>query len=75
MRHSPLESLLFHYTRRETAIEKIFLNGSIRMGPLTLTNDPEESALGSFAIATNDEVSSEEIRTYAVERTGTERVE
>ncbi len=53
MRRSPLEPLLFHYTRRETAIEKLFLNGSIRMGPLNLTNDPEESALGSFGVATN----------------------
>ena len=44
MRYEPDEPPLFHYTKRETAIEKIFFNGSIRMGPLTPTNDPEESA-------------------------------
>ncbi|MGI8690681.1 MAG: DUF2971 domain-containing protein [Thermomicrobiales bacterium] len=62
MRRDPLNPLLFHYTKRETAIERIFFDGTIRMGPLTLTNDPEESALGSFTLATNDEVSSEEFR-------------
>lgn len=44
---------LYHYTKYETAIEKIFFNGTIRLGPLTLTNDPQESAIGGFAIGSD----------------------
>jgi len=54
---------LYHYTKRETAIEKIFLDGTIRMGRLTLTNDPQESAVGHFAIGTNTD---EEVDLWAV---------
>ena len=46
--------LLYHYTTRETAIEKIFLNGTIRLGKLSLTNDPQETAVGGFGISAHD---------------------
>lgn len=45
---------LYHYTRYDTAIERIFSSGTIRMGRLKQTNDPEEGALGGFAIGTNN---------------------
>ncbi|MCA1666964.1 MAG: hypothetical protein LC793_06085 [Thermomicrobia bacterium] len=46
--------LLYHYTSRETAIEKIFLNRNIRFGKLTLTNDPQETAVGGIGVSTYD---------------------
>lgn len=39
---------VYHYTRREIAIERILLSGMIQMGSLGVTNDPRESKDWSF---------------------------
>jgi hypothetical protein len=41
---------LCHYTRRETALEKILFNKLIRIGKLGLTNDPKETKARSIQI-------------------------
>jgi hypothetical protein len=34
---------LFHYTKKDTALEKILFERKIRLGQLRFTNDPKES--------------------------------
>src|SRR5215467_10292150 len=41
---------LCHYTRRETALEKILFNKTIRLGKLGLTNDPKETKTKSIQV-------------------------
>ncbi|MCE9644709.1 MAG: DUF2971 domain-containing protein [Chloroflexi bacterium] len=41
---------LCHYTKKDTALEKILFKRQIRLGQLGLTNDPKESKWRSFAI-------------------------
>jgi len=41
---------LCHYTKRETALEKILFNKQIKLGRLGLTNDPKESKTRSHVI-------------------------
>jgi hypothetical protein len=41
---------LCHYTKRETALEKILLNKTIRLGKLGLTNDPKETKTKSIQV-------------------------
>lgn len=43
MLHAFTREQLFHYTTKETAIEKIFPNMTIRMGSMRATNDPRET--------------------------------
>jgi len=40
---------LCHYTKRDTALEKILFGGKIRLGLLGLTNDPKESKWNPIA--------------------------
>lgn len=44
MLHAFTRQQLFHYTTKETAIEKIFPDTTIRMGSMRATNDPRETA-------------------------------
>ncbi len=44
MLHAFTRQQLFHYTTKETAIEKIFPDMTIRMGSMRATNDPRETA-------------------------------
>lgn len=57
-----IPSELCHYTRKDTALEKILYTKKIKLGQLLFTNDPKESAgiRGSFAVpnSTDPEVSS-----------------
>jgi hypothetical protein len=39
---------VFHYTKKDTAIEKIFFEKKIRLGQLAFTNDPRESKTRLF---------------------------
>jgi len=41
---------LCHYTKRETALEKILFNKTIRLGKLGLTNDPKETKARSIQV-------------------------
>lgn len=43
MLHAFTRRQLFHYTTKETAIEKIFPDMTIRMGSMRATNDPRET--------------------------------
>ncbi|MBF4337287.1 hypothetical protein [Vibrio anguillarum] len=36
------EDALFHFTRKETALEHILFNRTLRMGEFSGTNDPQE---------------------------------
>lgn len=44
---------LFHYTKKETALGKILLERTIRLGQISLTNDPKESRLNIGVSYTN----------------------
>lgn len=44
---------LCHYTKRETALEKILFNKQIKLGKLGSTNDPKESKTRSFMLASD----------------------
>ena len=44
------ERFLYHYTSRETAMEKILPSGQLRFGTISSTNDPRESKNWSFHI-------------------------
>jgi hypothetical protein len=52
---------LYHYTRREIAMDRILWTGELRLGPLASTNDPRESKRWLVSIASvNEQVSDEE---------------
>ncbi len=53
--HAYTRNLLFHYTSRERAVENIFRNMTIRMGPLLGTNDPRETAPWGFSMTLENE--------------------
>src|SRR4051794_29020534 len=42
---------LFHYTKRETALEHILPTGRLRFGTLPRTNDPREAVPTLFTVA------------------------
>ena len=41
-------TLVYHYTTRETALEKILFTNKLRLNPFICTNDPRESKLWNF---------------------------
>lgn len=55
MLHSYTRELLFHYTSRATAIEKILGSLTFRMGSMKATNDPRETDPWFFGFTMDDE--------------------
>jgi hypothetical protein len=48
--HNDPGTYVAHYTRAEIALDLILKNNSLRLGPLSATNDPRETKTLSFAL-------------------------
>lgn len=51
--HNDPGTYVAHYTRFETAVDLILRNKSLRLGPLSATNDPRETKTWHFAVGTS----------------------
>jgi len=54
------QAYVAHYTRAETALEHILRNGTLQLGPLTVTNDPRETKTWVFTVKSGAPNSQEE---------------
>lgn len=45
------DQYVYHYTRRETAFQHILPSRTIRLGPLSQTNDPRETKSWTFGLS------------------------
>lgn len=62
--HNDPQAYVAHYTRADTALEHVLPNGTLRLGPLTATNDPRETKTWVFAVGGSPKsiAESEELR-------------
>jgi hypothetical protein len=65
--HNDVGHYVAHYTRLETAVDYILKNRSLRLGPLTATNDPRETKTWLFALGRGSfsSLSSDELKNLA----------
>ena len=65
--HNDPHAYVAHYTRADIALNYIFHNGTLRLGPLTATNDPRETKTWLFAVggSPRSQANSEDLRRLA----------
>jgi hypothetical protein len=51
--HNDVDTYVAHFTRHDIALDLILKNRSLRLGPLSVTNDPRETTSWSFAVGTS----------------------
>ena len=52
---NPIPKELCHYTKRDTALEKILFNKQLKLGRLGLTNDPKETKSRTISVISDSE--------------------